>query len=240
MKMWHPLLKPHCDPAQLHASGCIILFGARCHCILYGWLVPSACMLIQVTSNLRSPVCLSSVPPHITLHLTPLCLRSSLPFQMAVAAAASGTLADLYVPCFRSHGTPHKWPWQNMLHNLPNHVFDASTPHRHFNMQTRLMGLATKAAELSLVGSIAGASMSLLNQGCVAAHRYALLPCCTVIKAAAPPVQVHSTSQMQSAVFSRVASQLPHQSMGLQGPYQLHQSDKQQRIQGTLVLYKVC
>lgn len=66
-----------------------------------------------------------------------------------------------------------------MLHNLPNHVFDASTPHRHFNLQTRLMGLATKAAELSLVGSIAGASMSLLNQGCVAAHRYTSCPECT-------------------------------------------------------------
>lgn len=85
-------------------------------------------------------------------------------------AGATGAAVWMLSPS-RSHGTPHKWPWQNMLHNLPNHVFDASTPHRHFNLQTRLMGLATKAAELSLVGSIAGASMSLLNQGCVAAHR---------------------------------------------------------------------
>ena len=58
-----------------------------------------------------------------------------------------------------------------MLHNLPNHVFDASTPHRRFSLQTRLAGLVTKAAELCAVGSIAGASMSLLNQGCLAAHR---------------------------------------------------------------------
>ncbi|KAK9816670.1 hypothetical protein WJX72_003527 [[Myrmecia] bisecta] len=88
-------------------------------------------------------------------------------------AAATGAMVWMVSPN-RSYGAVHKQPWQNMLHNLPNHVFDASTPHRQFSMQTRAAGLLAKTAELCAVGMISGAAMSGLSQAALALRRRAL------------------------------------------------------------------
>ena len=56
---------------------------------------------------------------------------------------ATGAMVWLTAPN-RSYGAVHKFPWQNMLHNLPNHVFDASTPYRRFSLASRVGSLAAK------------------------------------------------------------------------------------------------
>ena len=55
--------------------------------------------------------------------------------------AATGGLVWLVAPS-RSFGALHKSSWQNMLHNLPHNVFDASTPLRKFSLGSRVGGLA--------------------------------------------------------------------------------------------------
>ena len=54
--------------------------------------------------------------------------------------------------------------WQRTLHDLPNHIFDASSPARRITPGQRVGGLATKVVELSAVGTVAGAAMSGLGQ----------------------------------------------------------------------------
>lgn len=61
---------------------------------------------------------------------------------------ATGAMVYLVAPT-RSYGAVHKFPWQNMLHNLPNHVFDASTPYRRFSAGSRVGSLFTKVSILS-------------------------------------------------------------------------------------------
>ena len=60
---------------------------------------------------------------------------------------ATGALVWLVAPS-RSYGAVHKFPWQNMLHNLPNHVFDASTPYRRFSVGSRIASLFAKVKPL--------------------------------------------------------------------------------------------
>lgn len=78
-------------------------------------------------------------------------------------AAATGALVWLVSPN-RSYGALHKHAWQNYLHRLPNHVFDASTPLNRLTLGARAAGFAAKAAELCAVGTVAGAAMSGLAQ----------------------------------------------------------------------------
>lgn len=49
---------------------------------------------------------------------------------------ATGASVYLTSPS-RSYGAVHKFPWQNVLHNLPNHVFDARTPYRNYSFASR-------------------------------------------------------------------------------------------------------
>ena len=78
-------------------------------------------------------------------------------------AAATGALVWLVSPN-RSVGALHKFSWQNYLHRLPNHVFDASTPLNRLTAGARAAGFVAKAAELCAVGTVAGAAMSGLAQ----------------------------------------------------------------------------
>lgn len=56
---------------------------------------------------------------------------------------ATGAMVYLTAPS-RSYGAVHKFPWQNALHNLPNHVFDANTPYRRYSLVSRAASLFTK------------------------------------------------------------------------------------------------
>lgn len=56
--------------------------------------------------------------------------------------------------------------WQRQLHDLPNHIFDASSPARRITPGQRAGGLVAKVFELGTVGTIAGAAMSGLAQVC--------------------------------------------------------------------------
>ena len=59
---------------------------------------------------------------------------------------------------------PAQAGWQRTLHDLPNHIFDASSPARRITPGQRVGGLLTKVVELSAVGTVAGAAMSGLGQ----------------------------------------------------------------------------
>ena len=61
--------------------------------------------------------------------------------------AATGAMVYLTAPS-RSYGAVHKYPWQNALHNLPNHVFDANTPYRRYSLVSRAASLFTKVLPL--------------------------------------------------------------------------------------------
>ena len=54
--------------------------------------------------------------------------------------------------------------WQRQLHDLPNHIFDASSPARRITGSQRVTSLITKAVQLGAVGTIAGTAMSGLAQ----------------------------------------------------------------------------
>ncbi|CAD7700006.1 unnamed protein product [Ostreobium quekettii] len=70
-------------------------------------------------------------------------------------AAATSMVVWMLSPS-RSYGTAKKFPWQSMLENLPNNVFDSSGPLRNYTSQSRAASLLTKFAELSAVGAITG------------------------------------------------------------------------------------
>ncbi len=60
-----------------------------------------------------------------------------------------------------------------MLDGLPNNVFDASGPLRHYTNQARIGGFFAKMAELSAVGALAGTVTSLASTAAVAIRRRA-------------------------------------------------------------------
>jgi hypothetical protein len=85
--------------------------------------------------------------------------------------AATGAAVWVSAPS-RSFGTVHKFPWQQMLSGLPNNVFDASGPLRHYPLQARAGGFLARMAEMSAIGAIAGSVTSLLSQAAlVVRHR---------------------------------------------------------------------
>lgn len=83
--------------------------------------------------------------------------------------AAVGATVWITAPS-RAYGAVHKFPWQQMLANLPHCVFDASGPLRHYSNTARLGGFFASMAQLSAVGAIAGGATSLASQACVKAH----------------------------------------------------------------------
>jgi hypothetical protein len=83
--------------------------------------------------------------------------------------AAVGATVWITAPS-RAYGAVHKFPWQQMLANLPHCVFDASGPLRHYSNTARLGGFFASMAQLSAVGAIAGGATALASQACVKAH----------------------------------------------------------------------
>lgn len=63
----------------------------------------------------------------------------------------------------RSYGAVNKHAWQEMLHKLPNNVFDANSPLAQYSMAQRVGGFFAKVAELSAVGTVTGVAMSGLG-----------------------------------------------------------------------------
>lgn len=82
-------------------------------------------------------------------------------------AAATGAAVWVSAPT-RSYGSVHKFPWQQMLSNLPNNIFDASGPLRQYSTTARAGGLLARTAEMSAIGVITGTVTSLLSQAAVA------------------------------------------------------------------------
>lgn len=85
-------------------------------------------------------------------------------------AAATAATVWLLAPC-RSYGSVHKFPWQQMLDNLPNCVFDASGPLRQYSNQARVGSFFAKMAELSAVGAVTGVATSLASSAVVEIHK---------------------------------------------------------------------
>jgi hypothetical protein len=81
--------------------------------------------------------------------------------------AATGAAVWVSAPS-RSFGTVHKFPWQQMLSNLPNNVFDASGPLRQYPLQARAGGFLARMAEMSAIGAITGSVTSMLSQAALA------------------------------------------------------------------------
>jgi hypothetical protein len=63
---------------------------------------------------------------------------------------ATGASVYLTSPS-RSYGAVHKFPWQNVLHNLPNHVFDARTPYRNYSFASRFGSFFAKVSPTSVL-----------------------------------------------------------------------------------------
>ncbi len=76
--------------------------------------------------------------------------------------------------------------WQRHLHDLPNHIFDASSPARRITASQRVTSLATKALELGAVGTIAGTAMSGLAQVLHASSRTVSVPYMPLMLACEP------------------------------------------------------
>jgi len=85
-------------------------------------------------------------------------------------SAANLALVWMLAPC-RSYGVAHKSSLTRILHDLPNNVFDREGPLRTYTKATRALSAVVKAAELSLVGMVAGASGSVVSNGLVALRR---------------------------------------------------------------------
>lgn len=85
--------------------------------------------------------------------------------------AATGATVWIVAPS-RSYGAVHKFPWQQMLAELPNCVFDRSGPLRNYTRQSRFGGFFARMAELSAVGVVTGTATSLLGNAAVAARRH--------------------------------------------------------------------
>eukprot|EP01018_Ginkgo_biloba_P038815 Gb_39150 [translate_table: standard] len=66
-------------------------------------------------------------------------------------------------PC-RSYGNTFHFNLQNTLQKLPNNIFERSYPLREFDMQKRIHSFFYKAAELCMVGMVAGAAHGSLSK----------------------------------------------------------------------------
>ncbi|CAG9461931.1 unnamed protein product [Pedinophyceae sp. YPF-701] len=89
----------------------------------------------------------------------------------ACLAAANAALIYRLAP-MRAHGsTGRPLPWQQLVNGVPNNVFEASSKAMSFTHAGRAGSLLMKTGELSLIGAIAGASTSALQQAAVALRR---------------------------------------------------------------------
>uniref|UniRef100_N1QYM9 Protein RETICULATA-RELATED 1, chloroplastic n=1 Tax=Aegilops tauschii TaxID=37682 RepID=N1QYM9_AEGTA len=81
-------------------------------------------------------------------------------WDLAVVNALTASCCNLVVlgllaPC-RSYGSTSRFDFQNAIEKLPNNIFEKSYPLREFDLQKRISAFLYKAAELSLVGVVAG------------------------------------------------------------------------------------
>lgn len=86
--------------------------------------------------------------------------------------AAVGATVWITAPS-RAYGAVHRFPWQQMLANLPHCVFDASGPLRHYTNTARLGGFFASMAQLSAVGALTGGATALASQLAVNLHQKA-------------------------------------------------------------------
>ena len=84
--------------------------------------------------------------------------------------AAVGACVWITAPS-RSYGAVHKYPWQQMLAQLPHNVFDASGPLRQYTIGGRAAGFFSTGAQLSAVGALAGAATSAASAAAVSLRR---------------------------------------------------------------------
>lgn len=74
----------------------------------------------------------------------------------ALTASCCNLMAvGLLAPC-RSYGSTSRFDFQNIIEKLPNNIFEKSYPLREFDLPKRISAFFYKAAELSLVGFVAG------------------------------------------------------------------------------------
>ena len=87
-------------------------------------------------------------------------IRFEQEWDLAVVNALTASCCNLVVlgllaPC-RSYGSTSRFDFQNAIEKLPNNIFEKSYPLREFDLQKRISAFLYKAAELSLVGVVAG------------------------------------------------------------------------------------
>ena len=71
------------------------------------------------------------------------------------ASCCNLMVIGLLAPC-RSYGSTSRFDFQNAIEKLPNNIFEKSYPLREFDLPKRISAFFYKAAELSLVGFVAG------------------------------------------------------------------------------------
>ncbi|CAN6347467.1 unnamed protein product [Urochloa humidicola] len=81
-------------------------------------------------------------------------------WDLAVVNALTASCCNLMVlgllaPC-RSYGSTSRFDFHNTIEKLPNNIFEKSYPLREFDLPKRISAFFYKAAELSLVGFVAG------------------------------------------------------------------------------------
>jgi hypothetical protein len=87
-------------------------------------------------------------------------------------AAAVGATVWITAPS-RAYGAVHKFPWQQMLANLPACVFDANGPLRNYTRTARVGGFFASMAQLGAVGAVAGGATALASSAAVSLHQKA-------------------------------------------------------------------
>lgn len=85
-----------------------------------------------------------------------------------IGLAAASSAALWIVTPSRSYGSLSKLPWQQMLAELPNCVFDKSGPLKHYTQATRVSGFFARALQFSAVGALCGGLTSLATNAAVA------------------------------------------------------------------------
>ncbi|KAL6623072.1 hypothetical protein ACP70R_032951 [Stipagrostis hirtigluma subsp. patula] len=79
------------------------------------------------------------------------------------ASCCNLMVLGLLAPC-RSYGSTSRFDFQNAIEKLPNNIFEKSYPLREFDLQKRIGAFFYKAAELSLVGVVAGSVQGGLSK----------------------------------------------------------------------------
>uniref|UniRef100_A0A0E0BRD3 Protein RETICULATA-RELATED 1, chloroplastic n=1 Tax=Oryza glumipatula TaxID=40148 RepID=A0A0E0BRD3_9ORYZ len=79
------------------------------------------------------------------------------------ASCCNVMVLGLLAPC-RSYGSTSRFDFQNAIEKLPNNIFENSYPLRQFDLQKRISAFFYKAAELSLLGVVAGSIQGGLSK----------------------------------------------------------------------------